>query len=114
MDSKDIIKGIENFFKTADEKALAEVNAAFSVVIEDDMSIEEYLSGFSNEYIYSQSTVTNRYTYSNKHFSAGGDFYQQLSFMDTESNYEKSDLVMSPETEPANKGQLPKKIKIAA
>ncbi|MDE6825152.1 MAG: hypothetical protein K2J18_00140 [Paramuribaculum sp.] len=114
MDSKDIIKEIDDFFKSSDEKALAEVNAAFSVVIDGYVSLEEYLAGFSNEYIYSQPPVSNRYTYSNKHLSAGGYCYQQLSFADTESNYEKSDLVMSLETESANKGQLPKKIKIAA
>lgn len=114
MDSKDIIKGIEDFFKTADENALAEVKAAFSVVIDGDVSLEEYLAGFSNEYIYSRSPVPNRYTYSNKHLPSGGHCYQQLSFANTESNYEKSNLVMAQETESENKGQLPKKIKIAA
>lgn len=48
MDSKELIINIKDFFDTANESALAEVNAAFSVEIPNDISIEEYLGGFSN------------------------------------------------------------------
>ena len=50
MASKDIVNHIRHFFKTADEKALSEVRAAASVKIEGDISVEEYLSVFYDEY----------------------------------------------------------------
>lgn len=67
MDSNEIIKCLEDFFRTADEEALAEVNAAFSAEIEGDVSLEEYLSGFNREYIYANSSSSNRNNISNKH-----------------------------------------------
>lgn len=54
MDFKDIINKIDEFYRTADEKTLARVNDAFSVELDGDISMEEYLSGFSNEYFYTQ------------------------------------------------------------
>ena len=62
MDSKDIIEAIDEFFMTADESALAEVTAALSTNIDGDISIEEYLSGFSNELCYTESPESNVYT----------------------------------------------------
>lgn len=56
MDFSDIINKIDEFYRTADEKTLAKVNDAFSVELDGDISIEEYLSGFSNEYFYTQET----------------------------------------------------------
>ena len=40
MDSKEILDSIDEFFRTADEAALAEARAAISVEIEDDISLE--------------------------------------------------------------------------
>ena len=40
---------------TADEAALAEVTAALYTNIDGDISIEEYLSGFSNDFCYTES-----------------------------------------------------------
>ena len=62
MDSIDIINYIREFFMTADEKALAEVNAAASVEIDGDVSIVEYLSGFSNAHIYVNNFKSYLYT----------------------------------------------------
>lgn len=59
MDSKEIINNIKNFFKTAEETALAEVHAVASMKIEGDVTIEEYLSSFSSEYFYSEKDQTN-------------------------------------------------------
>ena len=50
MASKDMINHVRHFFNTTDENALAEVRAAASVKIEGDISIEEYLFGFNDEY----------------------------------------------------------------
>lgn len=78
MDSKDIIKYIDEFFLTADEKALAEVERALAIQIDGDISIEEYLSGFGNEYAYtaepvsipqSSSLNTVKYPHNSKHKS---------------------------------------------
>ena len=40
MDSKEILDSIDEFFRTADEVALAEARAVISVKIEDDISLE--------------------------------------------------------------------------
>ena len=39
---------------TADESALAEVTVMLSTNIDGDISIEEYLSGFRNEFCYTE------------------------------------------------------------
>ncbi len=48
MDSKDIIKHIDHFFETADNKALAEVMAEAAWQIEGYFTVKEYLSRFGN------------------------------------------------------------------
>lgn len=113
MDSKDIIKNIEDFFKTADANALAEVDAAFSIEIDGDISIEEYLGGFSSEYFYA-SSPSNIYTYTDKHLIPSGQYGRLKSFENTKSNYEESDLVMPLKTKSETKGQVAKMTKLAA
>lgn len=114
MDSKDIIKGIENFFKTADEQTLAEVNTAFSIEIEGDVSLEEYLSEFNNEYFYSRTDDSKKYSYSDKHLIPSSQYYQQISFESAVASYEESDIVITPNIGSENKGQVAKMIKTAA
>lgn len=46
MNAKEILKGIDEFLRTADEKALAEFNAALHTELPSDITIEEYLSNF--------------------------------------------------------------------
>lgn len=60
MYSKKIIKNIEKFFRTADEKTFAKVNVAFSVNIDGDVSIEEYLFGICGEYFYTLDDESKR------------------------------------------------------
>ena len=114
MDAKDIIKNIEDFFRTADETALAEVNAAFSLDIEGDVYIEEYLEGFNREYSYSNPLYRNMYTYFEDDLSIGNKYYQQISYEMTASNYEESGLVISSKTKSNDEGQVAKMIKKAA
>ena len=80
MASKDIINHIRHFFKTADEKALAEVRAAASVKIEGDISIEEYLSGFSDEYFYAQDDEPNCYVSGSIQLLASARKYKETGF----------------------------------
>lgn len=61
MDANEILKGIDEFFKTADEKALAEFNAALYEELPGDITIEEYLSGFCSEYPYTHCETSNCY-----------------------------------------------------
>lgn len=114
MDSKDILKSIDEFFASADEKVLAEVNAAFSVKFDGDISLEEYLDGFSSEYFYVCHSEQNTYIYSDKHIKLGGQYSNLISFENTSSNYEESDLVMSSKTKSEDKECVTKMIKLAA
>ena len=114
MDSRDIIKGIEAFFSTASAKELAEVDAAFSVEFDGDVSLEEYLGGFSSEYFYVDSSASNTYRFSARHLAPGGEYGRLDSFENTESDYEGSYLVMSSKVKSAAKGQVAKMVKTAA
>ena len=114
MDSKAIIKSIEEFLASADEKVLAEVNAAASVKFDGDISLEEYLDGFSSEYFYTYHPVPNTYTDSDKLLATGGQYSELMSFESASSNYEESDLVMSSKTKSEDKECVTKMIKLAA
>ena len=48
-ESEKIIKNIEDFYKTANENELAEVNKAFSTEIEGDIDINEYLNNINKQ-----------------------------------------------------------------
>ncbi len=114
MEAANIIKGIEDFFSTADEAALAEVNAAFSVDIEGDLTFEEYLGGFNCQYNYSHSDASHVYTYSTKHHISIGDYSKLNSFEDTSSNYKGSDLTLSSRAVSKSKGPVERMIKTAS
>ncbi len=114
MDSKELIKRIEDFFSTADEKALAEVNAAFSVEIDGDLTLEEYLGEFNNQYFYSHSPESNVYIYSDKHIGPAVQYSQLISFENTDSNYEELDLAVSSNMKTENARHVVEMIKKAA
>ena len=114
MDSKYIIDAIDEFFRTADGNVLAEVDAALSVKIAGDISFEEYVSTLSDEYFYTKFPTTNKYVYSDKRLKSGGVYYHQLWVEDFESNYEESDIAMSPKMESGNNGEVVEMIKKAA
>lgn len=114
MASKDIINHIRHFFKTADENALAEVRAAASVEIEGDISIEEYLSGFSDEYFYTQEDESNCYVSCGMQLQANARQYKDMVFEGALSDYGKTDLNITLNLESSNNGKVIKMVKEAA
>ena len=114
MASKDIVNHIRHFFKTADEKALAEVRAAALVKIEGDISIEEYLSGFSDEYFYTQEDESNCYVSGSIQLSANDRQYKDTEFEGALSDYGKTDLNITSNLESSHNGEITKMIKKAA
>ncbi|MDE5872127.1 MAG: hypothetical protein K2H22_09320 [Muribaculaceae bacterium] len=112
MASKDIINHIRHFFKTADEKALAEVRAAASVEIEGDISIEEYLSGFGDGYFYAHEDESNYYISGSMQLQANARQYEETGFEGAPSYYGRTDLTVNMEL--SHKGELTKMIKKSA
>lgn len=114
MDSTDIINNIREFFVTADEKALSEVKAAASIKIEGDISIVDYLSGFSNEYFYVNSCKPNCYTSEDMQIQTTDRQYKETGFEGAQSSYGATDLNITLDMEPSHKGEVTKMIKEAA
>lgn len=114
MDSKDIIKHINHFFETADQKALAEVMSAAAVQIEGDITIKEYLSGFANDYFYTDDSVTNSYVSVNLQIRSTDTKYIESEFESARSNYEEIDLNVALNVDSNYKDEVAKMIKKAA
>ena len=114
MASKDIINHIRHFFKTAAEKTLAEVKAAASVEIEGDITIEEYISGFCNEYFYTREYEANCYVADNMQLSLYARQYSDSEFEEALSHYGQTDLDITINLESGNNGKVLKMVKEAA
>lgn len=52
MNANSIVNKIREFYVTASPEAITEVDAAFKTNIPKDISIEEYLYGFQDEYFH--------------------------------------------------------------
>lgn len=114
MDSKDIIKHIDHFFETADNKALAEVMAAAAVQIEGDITVKEYLSGFGNEYFYTVDYSSNSYVSVNLQIRSTDTKYIESEFESASSNYGENDLNVALNVDSNYKDEVTKMIKKAA
>ena len=114
MDFNDIINKIDKFYRTADEKTLAKVNEAFSVEIDGDVSIEEYLSGFSNEYFYTHEDESNCYISGIMQVQPKDGRYVTNDFESAKSSYGKTDMNIALKIESNHGGEVTKMIKTAA
>ena len=114
MDFNDIINKIDEFYRTADEKTLAKVNEAFSVEIDGDVSIEEYLSGFSNEYFYANEDESNCYVSGIMQVQPKDERYITNEFESATSSYGKTDMSIALKIETNQGGEVTKMIKTAA
>ncbi|MBD5420666.1 MAG: hypothetical protein HDR47_05505 [Bacteroides sp.] len=114
MDSKEILDSIDEFFRTADEAALAEARAAISVEIEDDISIEEYISGINEEYFYTQGDESNCYISESMPLKADVTKYNEFEFEGASSEYGKTDLNITFNLESSNNGKVIKMVKKAS
>lgn len=61
MEADEIIDGLEDFFKNLSPQEYEEIKKAFSVEIEGDVSIGEYLSAFSDQYFYTGEYDSSSY-----------------------------------------------------
>ncbi len=111
---KDIIKHIDHFFETADNKALAEVMAAAAVQIEGDITVKEYLSGFGNEYFYTVDYSSNSYVSVNLQIRSTDTKYIESEFESASSNYGENDLNVALNVDSNYKDEVTKMIKKAA
>lgn len=114
MGSNELINYIDDFFKTADENALAEVNKAFSVEIDGDITIEEYFSGFSDEYFYTHDYESNRYVSGTFQLQTNDKQYVEMGFDGSLAEYGKTYLNIPLDLESKNLGEVTKMIKKAA
>ena len=114
MDFNDIINKIDEFYRTADEKTLAKVNDAFLVEVEDDISIEEYLSGFNDEYFYTHEDEANCYISDVIQVQPNEVRYQVIEFESASSSYGSRNINIALKTESDHGGKVTKMIKTAA
>lgn len=114
MDSKEIINGIKDFFRNADEKALSEVNAAFDTEFEGDILLEEYLQEFGNGYPYCENDMANHYESNILQLDYDIRDYDDVCFEGTKSDYSKSNLYLSTNIGIEHDGRLTNMIKTAA
>lgn len=114
MDSKDIINHIRHFFNTADQSALDEVFAAASIKVDGDVSLEEYLTSFSNQYEYVLEEDSNCYQSEIRMILSDDINYRESQFEGSVSQYATSDLRIVSDDGQAHKGELSKLIKTAA
>lgn len=115
MDANEILKGIDEFLQTADEKALAEFNAALYTELPGDISIEEYLSGFANGYPYTtHCDAANRYESRTLTVDFSMRDYTDGWLEEMQSDYTDADVHMSAKMESEPDGMVAKMIKSAA
>ncbi len=61
MEADEIIDGLEDFFNNLSPEEFEEIREAFSVEIEGDVSIDEYLSNFCDLYFYTSDCDSSCY-----------------------------------------------------
>lgn len=114
MDFDKIINCIDEFYRTADEKTLAKVNEAFSIAIEGDISLDEYISGFSDQYFYTDECESKCYVSGGMLIQSNARQYKETDFEGTSSDYGKTDLSITLNLETSDYGEVEKMIKRAA
>ena len=87
MEANEIIEGLQDFFKNLSPDEFDEIKEAFSVEIEGDVSIDEYLSAFSGQYFYTGESDSSCYKSEVMTIDSYADLYLKGKFDEEESEY---------------------------
>lgn len=87
MEANEIIEGLEDFFKNLSPDEFDEIKEAFSVEIEGDVSIGEYLSAFSDQYFYTGDSDSSCYKTEVIAIDSVADLYLHGKFDVSQSQY---------------------------
>lgn len=114
MNFEEILNNIDEFYRTADEKTLAKVDAAFSVDMKGDISLDEYLAGFSSVYFYTEEEESTYYVSEAIVIEPNDRKYDYTEFASAKSPYSMQNPISAKKMVSEHKGQNENLIKKAA
>lgn len=86
MDIDKILNNIKEFFDTASENDIREINDAFSVEIEGDIDFDDYLDSFNDCYFYTDEPECSYHSAAIS-LKASDSSFQNIDFVNQHSNY---------------------------